>query len=143
MPFREKSAWIALLAMAACYGAYFFAVTKWPQGTGGRASFRFLGFFALATVSQLVIMVVAHIAIALTSRADAKAPADERDRAIDGRARGIAYYVLMTGTVIVGCVMPFNSGGWRIINAALLALVAAEMVRYGTVILSYRRGWNG
>jgi hypothetical protein len=143
MPFREKSAWIALLAMAACYGAYFFAVARWPQGTGAPASVRFLGFFAVATIAQAATMVVAHIAIAVTSLADAKAPPDERDRAIAGRSRGAAYYVLMTGMVLVGCVMPFSSGGWRIINAALLALVAAEMVRYGTIVLSYRRGWHG
>ena len=143
MPFREKSAWIALIAMALCYGAYFFAVAQWPQGTGGPASIRFLGFFALATIAQVVIMAAAHVVITLKSRDDAKAPRDERDRAIDGRSRGIAYYVLMTGTVITGCVMPFYSAGWQIINAALLAIVAAEMVRYGLVITGYRRGWHG
>jgi hypothetical protein len=50
-----------------------------------------------------------------------------------------AYYVLITGMILVGCVMPFNSGGWTIINAAILMIVVAELVHYGTVVFSYRR----
>jgi hypothetical protein len=39
--------------------------------------------------------------------------------------------------------MPFSTSGWHIINAALLALVASEIVRYGVIVVSYRRGWHG
>jgi hypothetical protein len=35
--------------------------------------------------------------------------------------------------------MPFSSNGWSIINAALVMIVAAEVVHYGVVVLSYRR----
>jgi hypothetical protein len=83
------------------------------------------------------------VAIAVASGRDASAPADERDRAIARRGASIAYFVLMIGVIVVGCVMPFSHHGWEIINAALLALVTAEIVRYGTVVLSYRRGWHG
>jgi hypothetical protein len=41
--------------------------------------------------------------------------------------------------ILVGYVMPFNSGGWTIINAALFMIVAAELVHYGMVVFSYRR----
>ena len=49
----------------------------------------------------------------------------------------------MVGILVVGCVMPFSAGGWHIVNAALLALVASEIVRYGVIVVSYRRGWHG
>jgi uncharacterized membrane protein len=64
--------------------------------------------------------------------------ADERDRAIDARATRIAYFVLLTGTVIVGMMMPFTRGGWDLVNAALLAIVLAESVRNGLIVMGYR-----
>jgi hypothetical protein len=50
-----------------------------------------------------------------------------------------AYYALIAGMILVGVVMPFNSGGWTIINAALFMIILAEVVHYGTVVISYRR----
>lgn len=55
------------------------------------------------------------------------------------RSISTAYYVLIAGMILVGCVMPFNSGGWTIVNAALLMIVLAEVVHYGVVVVSYRR----
>jgi len=37
----------------------------------------------------------------------------------------------------------FTARGWAIVNAALLAIVIAELARCGTIIASYRRGWHG
>jgi hypothetical protein len=50
-----------------------------------------------------------------------------------------AYYLLIVGMILVGCVMPFHSSGWAIINAALFMIVAAELVHYSVVVFSYRR----
>jgi len=55
------------------------------------------------------------------------------------RSTTFAYYVLIFGMIQVGVVMPFTSSGWTIINAALFTIVAAEVVRYGVMVLSYRR----
>ena len=144
MPFREKSAWIALVAMVLCYGAYFALAARHPQTVPTEpATVANLALFGAATIAQVVIMVVAHIAVALAAPQDARAKPDERDRAILRRSYFAAYHVLLAGMIIVGCVMPFNAGGWRIINAALLTIVAAEVVRHLTIISSYRRGWHG
>ncbi len=66
-------------------------------------------------------------------------PPDERDRAIMRRSISSAYYVLIAGMIVVGCVMSFSSSGWAIINAALVIIVAAEVIHYAIVVLSYRR----
>ena len=66
-------------------------------------------------------------------------PPDERDRAISQRSVTAAYYVLITGVILVGCVMPFNTGGWPIVNATLFVIVLAELVHYGIVIWCYRK----
>lgn len=44
--------------------------------------------------------------------------------------------------ILVGIVMPFRSGGWTIINAAIAAILMAEVVHHGVTIWSYRRGWH-
>jgi Na+-translocating ferredoxin:NAD+ oxidoreductase RnfD subunit len=55
----------------------------------------------------------------------------------------IGYYVLLVGMLVVGVAMPFTEPAWKIVNAALLAVVLAEVVRDGVILLSYRRGWHG
>lgn len=99
--------------------------------------------FGGVAIAQAVIMIVGSALLAVQASKEARAKADERDRAIDRRGTRIAYFVLLTGMIVVGVVMPFSKQGWHISNAALLALVAAEIVRYGVVVASYRRGWHG
>jgi hypothetical protein len=77
-----------------------------------------------------------------TPKAERRRP-DERDRAISRRGAAAAYYVLMAGTIMVGVVMPFTDTGVTIANAALFAIVLAELVHATTVLVSYRRGWHG
>ena len=142
IPFREKSAWVALAAMAVAYSAYFIAMAL-AQRNGEENTLLFLGYFAIASGVRLLILFIGTVAIAARSSGEARAPADERDRAIAQRSATKAYYVLMAGMILVGIVMPFSYRGWSITNAALLALVIADMVRYGAVIVDYRRGWHG
>ncbi|HEY1605169.1 MAG TPA: hypothetical protein VGF77_06185 [Allosphingosinicella sp.] len=66
--------------------------------------------------------------------------ADERDLAIEGHATRIAYSVLLIGMVFVGMIMPFNQGGWQIVNGALLVIVLAETTRNLLVARGYRGG---
>jgi hypothetical protein len=139
IPFREKSAWVALAAMAV---AYFIAMAL-AQRSGEEDTLLFLGYFAIASGVRLLILLIGTFAIAARSRSEARGPADERDRAIARRSATKAYYLLMAGMIMVGIVMPFSYRGWSITNAALLALVIADMVRYGAIIVDYRRGWHG
>ena len=44
--------------------------------------------------------------------------------------------------ILVGCVMPFTSGGWKIVNTAIFMIVIAQVVRDGLSTWSYRRGWH-
>jgi uncharacterized membrane protein len=146
MPFREKSAWVAVAGMVVGYGGYFAVMALSPHAADGDHPETMLRLFALltaATIVRLLIMGAGTLAIRASSPADARAPADERDRAIAGRSAAIAYYVMMTGMILVGMVMPFSARGWTIVNAALLAIVVAELARYGTIIAAYRRGWHG
>ena len=63
----------------------------------------------------------------------------ERDRTIDGRATRTAYFILLTGMIVVGMVMPFNNAGWKLVNTALLFIVLTETARYVLILIGYRQ----
>ena len=138
MPYREKTAWLSLIAMTVTFGPYFtfVALRSIPAAL---PDLHLLELFAVAAIAQILILGAGHLYLRRASAQDARTPPDERDRAIKGRSISSAYYVLIAGMILVGCVMPFNSNGWAIINAALVMIVAAEVVHYGVVVFSYRR----
>jgi hypothetical protein len=135
MSYREKTAWLSLFAMAVTYGPYF-AVSRVGEAV---PNLRQLGLFALTTIVQLLILGAGHLYLRHQSPEEARTPPDERDRVIVRRSISTAYYVLIAGMIVVGVVMPFQSRGWTIINAALFMIVAAEVVHYGVAVFSYRR----
>lgn len=142
MSFREKTAWLALAAMVVAYGGYFIAI-ELNQREDARSMLLFLGLFAAASAVRLIIEFGGRLALARRVPDEARAPADERDRAIARRSASIAYWALMIGMILVGVVMPFSEQGWAITNAAILAVVLAELIRAGAMVHGYRRGWNG
>ncbi len=137
MPYREKTAWLALVAIAVTFGPYF-AIAAHDRADAV-PDLHQLGLFALVAIVQAAIMIVGHIVLAIASPGDARTPPDERDRAITSRSITFAYYALIAGMIVVGCVMPFNSSGWAIINGAIAMIVVAEVVHYGVIVVNYRR----
>lgn len=140
MAYREKTAWLALTCMVIAYGLYFplIALRATPP-----TMFDILWLFGPIAGTQGLAVLIGSIVIALASGREARVPADERDRAISRRAASAGYYVLLTGAIVAGVVMPFSDPPWRVVNTALLAIVIAEAVRWTVILLSYRRGWNG
>ncbi|RIA47142.1 hypothetical protein DFR49_1711 [Hephaestia caeni] len=145
MAFREKLAWVTLGSMLIAYSIYFWLLaTRFDLSRpDGPPTVAMLALFGMVTVAQVIVIAIATSILAIRAQKDANAKADERDRAIARRATGVAYVVLMVGMIVVGVVMPFSEPRWKIANAALLALVLAEAIRYVLVIVSYRRGWHG
>ncbi len=142
MAFREKIAWLTLGTMLAAYGLYFGVIG--PAARFGEERLAdIIWSFGLVAAAHAVVMIAGAIAIAVSATREANAPLDERDKAIARRAANVAYYVLLVGLIFVGIVMPFSEPAWKIVNMALVAIVVAETVRYGIVLLSYRRGWHG
>ena len=142
MAFREKIAWVALAALCIAYGAYFLVLG--PNVRFGEQNLvDVVWSFGPVAVAHALITIGGSIAVAATAPRDAKRPADERDRAISQRSNAIGYYALLVGLIFVGVIMPFSEPPFKIINVALTVLVLVEILRYGTTLLSYRRGWNG
>ena len=138
MPYREKTAWLSLAAISIAFTPYFAIVASIPHASA-LPNLRQLGLFAAVVFAQALILALGHVYLAARTPLEARTPPDERDRSISRRSITLAYYVLICGMIVVGCVMPFTSGGWTIINAALLMIVLAEIVHYGTAVFNYRR----
>jgi hypothetical protein len=140
MSYREKLAWLSLTAMALTFGPYFAIAGRASAMDKAMPNLHLLWLFAIAAGVQVVVQGLGRLWLRHKERLEGGLqPADERDLAIEYGSVRAAYGVLIAGTILVGCVMPFNSGGWQIINAALAMIVAAEMVHYATVVFSYRR----
>jgi cytochrome b561 len=141
MPYREKTAWLMLLAMTFTFGPYFAMVAAGagPVASEAAPNFRQLGLFAMTVFLELVILGIGHLYLRRESPDEARTPLDERDIAILHRSLSAAYYVLMAGMILVGCIMPFMDTGWNIVNPALFMIVVAEFVRYGVAVFRYRK----
>ncbi len=139
MPYREKIAWLSLIAMGVTFVPYFAIVASGRFADNPLPNLPLMACFAATTITQMIILGVGHLYLRSASPEDARTPPDERDRAITQRAMTTAYYALMAGVILVGCIMPFKQVGWSIVNAAILSIVLAEIIHYSVVVVSYRR----
>jgi len=98
-----------------------------------------LELYTIAVAVQLLVLAAGYWFLRRQSPSDAAMPPDERDVAIAHLSTTDAYYVLMAGTIVVGCIMPFSNRGFAIVNAAFFAIIVAQVVRYSVAAASYRR----
>jgi uncharacterized membrane protein len=132
----ESRAWLSLWGMCPPYLIYFavqLAEPGWPGTVLGR-----FGFLAVVAGVHAAVYAAGLSVFRWRERGNGLL-ADERDRAIDARGTRTAYFVLLTGMVVVGMIMPFGQSGWDVVNAALLAVVLAETMRNVMIVIGYRR----
>ncbi len=139
MSYREKMAWWSLAAMLLAYIPYFTLVASGVFPGRELPDLRQLLVFGVTACAHALMLGLGYLWCRRQSPAEAKAPLDERDRAILYQGRRVAYLVLMAGMILTGCVMPFTDSGWRIVNAGFLMIILAEVVHDGIVAGSYRR----
>ena len=138
MSFREKSAWITLVSVLLCFGAYFGTVfTHW-----GRLDPRTNGWLLLSCVGAFVILQIALSVIAvLTTPKDGRSPQDERERTIQSRSHTIGYYVLVVLVLMLGLPLHLSHiAAHQLMLFALLALVITGLVVSVAQIIMFRRG---
>ncbi len=141
MNFREKTAWLNVLAMAAAYALYFGLLLSGHPA--GREVFPMLWLFGSIAMAHAITVIIGTIILSVRAPKSERVRADERDRAIRRRGATAAYYVLLVGMMVVGVYLPFVESGVPVANSGLFAIVAAELVNSFVVLLSYRRGWHG
>jgi hypothetical protein len=128
-----------MVAMVVTFGPYFTLVAMHAIPHAALPNVRQLFVFGITAMTQALIIGAGHLYFRRSSPENARMPPDERDRAIMRRSITSAYYVLIAGMMMVGVMMPFNSSGGKIVNAALFMIITAEVVHYGVVVASYCR----
>lgn len=138
---REQFSWVWLGALTLFYGG-FFVVISVLEASGEVELFTRLGLLTAAAAGSGIVIGISALVARFRREPGELVALDERDRAIQRRARSIAYGVLLVGMILVGCVMPFEATPWEIVQGTIFVIVVAEIVSCGVVITSYRRGWR-
>jgi len=139
MSFREKSAWISLLAYLAIYGFYFAHVAS-ALARGDADGGRFLGLLSQSVVLFVLVTVVLTIIIAIGASRDAQTPEDEREKLIKLKANSAAGYVLATGVVLTIGALYFDATSFLVINLLFFVLVAFEVFKIAAQLVLTHRG---
>lgn len=137
---RERYAAVWITALVVVLGLYFAAVTLTHYTHPDLSFLGRIGLLAIALGSLGLIALGTWLYGYLRQR-DGVAE-DERDRYIDRRASKAAYCVLLAGMLYAGMYLPFTTGGWDIVHAALFWIAAAEIVHSSLILIGYRRGWH-
>ena len=140
MAFREKIHWVTLVTMILAFGWYFllypWRIVGSPAGVMATA-----GMLVPVTIAIIVAMTIATAFLAIRSPREAEAREDERDRDFHLRGTHFGYYPLVIGIWINIFLIFWGIGQAEQLNLMIATLVVAELVRIGTQLYLYRRGY--
>ncbi|VXD00981.1 hypothetical protein [Sphingomonas sp. AX6] len=139
MSFREKTHWIAFVAIVLAFGWYFlnYPWSATPTAAGLWASG---GMLIAVSVGIILAMSVATAVIAVRNRKEVDLREDERDRAIHRYGTHLAYYPMIIGSwTCIGLIFAGIDSA-ILLNVILAMVVGAELVRIGSQIWLYRQG---
>lgn len=138
MSFREKGAWVSFLAILGVFTPFFW--NSWQQFSGARDRATAMSTAFGLLVLFVVVEIAAHAVLALLSPKEARTPKDERERAIEMRATTVAFQVLVVGALVAVATIHVTPSAWVMQQVLLVAIVAAELVKFGLQIAFFRRG---
>jgi hypothetical protein len=141
MSTEEKSAWIVGVSLILIYSWYFTTILI-EAASAPVDTIDYQDLLVAMVVVFIGVVIAGEIALAVITR-DSDRP-DERDRKIDRFGEYIGGYVLGAGMLVVLVLAMAEIEYFWIANAALGAMVLAELVTTVTKIVVYRRGfWVG
>lgn len=138
MSFREKTAWVTLIAILSVCALFLLHVPNPFVPHPGPGVLHVMGISLLAYV---VIELVAYIVLRLRNPQDAREPRDEREKLIDLKALRIAYYVFAVGA-IGGMFVTLHVVGAHLVGLGMVifaAFVLSHVVRHAARIVYYRK----
>ena len=139
MSFREKTAWVTLLAIIGVSLLYWFHV---PTLFDPHPGTWVLHAMAVSLLAYLLIECVAWIVLRVKYPQDARTPRDERERLIDLKAIRVAYYVF-TVCALGGMFLTLHVVGAHIVGLGMvifMAFVLSQIVKHAARIVYHRRG---
>lgn len=132
---EEKRLWLSFASTVVIFGYYLVRALTIGEGHPGEI----LGLFISVVVLQAVVAGVGEVVLVLRAR-ERPERVDERDRKIALRAARNAYYVLVVGVwcALTTAVLPVGAFWYG--HVLLVAFLVAELARFGSQLVYYRRG---
>jgi hypothetical protein len=141
MSFREKSAWITLitLVLVSLLWAMHF---PWGRDFTLAPDSNPFVFHALvlATICFVVIVVIAHIVVAVMAPREANARADEREQLIGLKATRLGAYAYTALSMSSVFLIHLGANEIGLAYFLVISLVIAEIVNCAARIIYHRRG---
>lgn len=138
MSFQEKSTVATLLALIAAYSAYWLVLATAADSVP-LSEVPFVGPLIVMTVVMIVVIVAAHVLIAVASPRTAGSE-DERDRLVGLRGSEVGGVILGVAVFAAIALVIFEADRFWLANALLAGLVLAEGAEALTKLVLYRRG---
>ena len=140
MAFNEKLHWASFLALIAAFGWYFssypYQIIDTPAGVAAVA-----GMLVPVTIIIVVVMTATAVFLAIRSPKDANMKGDERERNFHIRGTHLAYYPLVIGMWGNMIAMFYRLSVAEHLNLLIATIVVAELIRVGSQLYYYRRGY--
>lgn len=140
MSFSEKIHWAAFLALITAFGWYFISypwqIVGTPAGVGAVA-----GMLVPVTIIIIGVMALTAAYFAIRAPKEANLKEDERERTIHMRGTHLAYYPLILGVWANMIAMFWRLSVGEHLNLLIATAVVAELVRVGSQLYFYRRGY--
>ncbi len=137
MSFREKSAWVTFLCFLAATVAYFY--TLWQVMGGTVDADTLFPRFGVLLGAMVAVEIGAHLVLAFQSPREARTPKDERERLIALKATRLAYFILLVGGFASIGTIHMRANAFVIAHVLLGVIAIAEVARFGTAIVLFRR----
>lgn len=137
MSFREKTVWVSFVLMLVLFGYYFWHVAQVLEGRADADTTFHL--FLRVVVALIVAEIAVRVVLRVRNPQEARAPRDERERQIELRARGIAYYALLVAALLAIGTMHISTDPFALAHHVLLAMVLGELTRLGSQLVLFRR----
>ncbi len=138
MSFREKTHWVAFVAIILAFGWYFL---NYPWGVARSTAGLWAsgGMLIAVSIGIIVAMTVATAVIAVRNRREVSIQEDERDRIIHRHGTHLAYYPMVVGSwTCIGLIFAGVESA-IVLNVILAMVVCAELLRIGSQIWLYRQ----
>jgi ABC-type xylose transport system permease subunit len=141
MSFREKSAWVTLIALIVLSIAFMLHLPL-PWSLRPEPSGFMFQVLLLLIGSFIVIEIVAYVGLASLSFRDARAPKDERELLIELKSTRVSAFLYSVSSM-VALFLALHIVFANIIGVAYLLLVCfvfSQIVKYAMRVYYYRRG---
>lgn len=140
MSFREKTHWVAFFALIVAFGWYFLSY-PWSKIHTSQGAWVSVFMLLPVTIIFVVPMIAAASYFAIKSPKEAHLKEDEREKLIHLKGTHLAYYPLVLGVWANIFAMIYGASGGVAVMLLVATLVIAELIRVGSQLYYYRRGY--